>query len=367
MADPRVLIVHEGVASGPSATVRALQYLPMFEREWNAPVRFIPRKPDWHPRLVNSPSRVVQLSLLAAKRGADLFAERDIARRTAEIVETARSCDVVYLLKVPSIDLYRQLRAQGTRIVMDLNDALWLPFNQKGGWENLSEMLSLASLVVCDNEYVASWVTKHGARARVVPDPAQVEVFDRERAKSRRNGTVIGWVGSRWTVDSLYAILEPLEAVFARHPELELRVVGAPAEALPRFENVRFSTRVTYDQTGMVEEVLNMDIGLFPMFRLEDSLARGILKATIYMAGEALVIAQAIGANPALITDGKTGLLADATSWERQIERALEDADGRRRMAAAGLALVRERYSLAACFKALGAALREAAEVDKPS
>ena len=250
---------------------------------------------------------------------------------------------------------------------MDLNDALWLPFNQTK-WPHLDEMIATASVVVCDNDYVAGYATRQGATARIVPDPAPLEAFDRERRTSRRGDgkTVLGWIGSPSTVDSLYAILEPLEALFTRHPDLQLRVVGAPPDRLPRFEKVNVSVRHEYDQAAMVREVLDMDIGLFPMFQLEDSLARGILKATIYMAGEALVIAQNLGANPSLVTDGDNGLLADHATWAAQLERAVTEVEERRRMAARGLAHVRERYSVEACFERLGAALHDAARVDKP-
>ena len=43
---------------------------------------------------------------------------------------------------------------------------------------------------------------------------------------------------------------------------------------LPLFENVRYSVLPEYSQQEMVREVLKMDIGLFPLFHVEDSFTR---------------------------------------------------------------------------------------------
>ena len=91
---------------------------------------------------------------------------------------------------------------------------------------------------------------------------------------------------------------------------MRARQVGAAPENLPRFEQVRFSCRPAYGQGEMVEEVLGMHIGLFPLFDVEDSCARGNLKAKIYMAGGSVAVCQNLGDNASLITDGRNGVLA---------------------------------------------------------
>ncbi len=41
---------------------------------------------------------------------------------------------------------------------------------------------------------------------------------------------------------------------------------------------MRVTTLPFYSQEEMIREILRMDIGLFPLFDVEDSRARGILK-----------------------------------------------------------------------------------------
>ena len=63
----------------------------------------------------------------------------------------------------------------------------------------------------------------------------------------------------------------------------------------PDYYYIDYSIRPTYNQKQMAEEVLNMDIGLFPLQNIEASVVRGVLKASIYMCGAVPVIGSAIG------------------------------------------------------------------------
>jgi glycosyltransferase involved in cell wall biosynthesis len=117
---------------------------------------------------------------------------------------------------------------------------------------------------------------------------------------------------------------------------------------------VKYEIVHSYTQTELVEEVLKMDIGIFPMFDIENSRARGILKATIYMSGEAAVISSAVGQSNELIQDGVNGMLAtDTKSWEEKLEALITNPELRKRIAAKGLETVRAGFSLDQNFKKL--------------
>jgi glycosyltransferase involved in cell wall biosynthesis len=108
----------------------------------------------------------------------------------------------------------------------------------------------------------------------------------------------------------------------------------------------------------MVREVLGMDIGLFPLFNIEESAIRGVLKATIYMGGEAAVIASPRGQVPELIRDGVNGMLASSNQeWIQKLEKLITDHELRRKLASAGLQTVRREYSLENSFHPLLQAL----------
>jgi glycosyltransferase involved in cell wall biosynthesis len=276
----------------------------------------------------------------------------------------ARDHDVVYLVKVASLELIKQIRIHsGARIVYDLADALWLP-HHANVYPNLGEMLRAVDAITCDNQFVVEFARQYNESLFLCSPPSQVELFDAARrkhnAKPRHDDIVIGWIGSAETAYNLYNIWEELEILFEKHSGIHLRLVGVGnnRHMIPHFESVRFSILPTYRRQEMVTEVLGMDIGLFPMFDIEDSRARGILKALIYMSGEAAVIASPRGDCINLIADGTNGLLADAsTEWIDKLSALIDDAQLRQELASRGLETVRTRYSMKEAFEGMRAAL----------
>ncbi|MEW6323940.1 MAG: glycosyltransferase [Nitrospirota bacterium] len=353
-----MLIVLDCGIESPSAMVRGVQYDELFKRhaEWHAD--YVSRRSLFMSRLLRPGHRPsVDFAVLTLRRSLERLNERMIRSGEDRIVEQAAAYDIVYELKVPSMPLHERLCAlRGPRVVMDLSDGLWLPFHRRAGWEPLDEMLKSAGGVICENEYGAKYARQRNAHVFVVPDPPQVEEFDAARGRISRDPArvVLGWIGSPATVSALYKIWEPLEALFARHAALHLRIVGASPSDLPRFERVRWSCRPVYDQQAMVEEVLAMDIGLFPLFQNDESLARGTLKAMVYMSGGAAAVCQDLGENQRLIADGVNGALAETDQeWFDKLDRLITCPEERRTIAQNGLATIHERFTRQKCFEQL--------------
>lgn len=279
------------------------------------------------------------------------------ARRESKIVQMARDVDVVMMMTVPSWPLHQRLAdLPNTRLVTDLIDALWLPCFQSQGWGQIHEMLASSDAVICENEYTAQYTRQHNNAVFIIPDSPQIEVFDRHRDSVDRDSTElrIGWIGGKYTADALYRVFEPLEKIFALHDHLHLRLVGADPDRIPRFENVRYSVLPRYDQQRMVQEVLAMHIGIFPMFDVAESLYRGTLKSKIYMSGEAAVIGQRLGENQSLIQHGVSGMLAgDEQEWVGALERLVNDQAYRESIAAAGRRKIEANFTRAKCYERL--------------
>jgi glycosyltransferase involved in cell wall biosynthesis len=353
----RVLIIYDQL-DVPSTTVRALQFRELFEGHPNFDVGFIGRTSEamngfmqrwpWRPSL----------------RRPALYAERKvIERREASIARMARDFDLVMMMTVPSWPLHQRLRdLPNTLLVTDLIDALWLPCFQSHGWEHVHEMLSSSDAVICENQYTADYTAKYNDSVFTIPDSPQVEVFDalRDQVSADRSRITIGWIGGSNTADALFQIYETLDDLFAEHDNLHLRLVGARADRLPRFAFTELSVLETYDQQQMAREALAMDIGLFPLFNVGESLYRGTLKARVYMSGEAAVIGQALGENCDLIQHGENGLLAaDRDQWRSCLESLIKDESLRRRLAAGGLQTIRDKYTRQHCFDTLAGCLTE--------
>ncbi len=275
----------------------------------------------------------------------------------------ARSYDVVFLQKIVSRRLIALLRSHSrARLILDFGDAMWMPQQAGPGFD---ELLRLVDDVSTDNEWTRRHVLPLNPKCAVVPDLAQVEEFDRRRrpgAKGSDGRLVIGWVGSPGTLYNLYIVWEALERLFSRHDHIHLRLVGAGRDRrqLPAFEQVRFSTVAEYDQGVMIDEVLNMDIGLFPLQDTDYSRVRGVLKAAVYMAGEAAVVGSPVGQTTELIEHGTNGMLASTSEeWERSLERLITEPDFRRRIASNGLRTARQQFAVPLVFERLRAVVED--------
>lgn len=326
---PRLLYVVDSAQGRVTAHVRGALYRERFERD------------GWDARLLDAATA-----------------------STLEIVDAARNADIVLLLKVSSLPLVCALRANTrARLIFDLTDSLWTPGYRMLGWWNLERILREVDAVFCENEYVRARALPYNSRVTCLSTCAQVELFDARRGAfpSRSGGrVVIGWVGSRSTTGALAKIRAPLAALRARHPGLEIRIVGAHPEAVTAIlGRERVSVRPDYDQDGMIEELLGFDIGVFPPpLDAEDYRARGALKALLYMAAAVPPVCEATGDCASLLTDGVDGMLArDAREWEEKLETLVVSPELRARMGAAALARARRGHTLEQVHAATRAAL----------
>lgn len=356
MSPPQnVLFVLCGGSSLPSTVIRGLQFRPFAENDPGWKGRFMYQKSERADRYVASANTLNPRCLRpAAVSLLERLRRRWEDRREEQILELARGMDVVYLTKFPSRRLCERLRSlAGPKVVVDVNDGLWLP---QYNMPDFFPTLALADAVVCENHFQAGVLGTRHPNVFVVPDAPRLEMYDLERPSVQKEpGRVrLGWIGGDDTAATLHRLLEPLDALAEKHPSLELRVLGAAAHRLPRFECLRVSTLPRYDQKILVREALGFDIGLFPLYHTLESRARGTLKAKIYMCAGAVAACENFGENPDLIQDGRNGLLACShREWSDRLEPAIADANMRATLAAAGLATLREHFTTAGIWTTL--------------
>jgi glycosyltransferase involved in cell wall biosynthesis len=352
----RLLVILEAGDRWPSGVVRGLAYRDLFASHGFS-TNFEARQPlrmmDWIAGLPPICHRgFIRLFIRDRLMG---LANRASERR---LLKLASNADIVYLSKVRSYPLIRALCSETqARVVYDFGDALWLAPDSNS--EQFHEALRKVDAVTTDNELTADYVRSFNASCTVIPDAPQVEEFDKRRAELRNkpdDRIILGWIGMPSTAYNLYVIWEALEELFRRHPNLHLRLVGVGDDLrnLPPFEKVRFSYRPSYNQAEMIEEVFKMHIGLFPLQNVEKSRVRGVLKAAIYMSGEACVVGSPVGQCVDVIQDGVNGLLAHSTQeWIDKLEILITDPHLRHRIVQNGLETVRSQFRLDQSFAKL--------------
>jgi glycosyltransferase involved in cell wall biosynthesis len=351
----RLLVVLEAGDRWPSGVVRGTVYRELFAKH-GFDATFMSRQPlqmiDWLESPHSAPMR-----LLLHYRVRKKLLTRASAAREKEILKHAQDADIVYTSKLLSYPLVQALCKQtNAHVVYDFGDAVWLMGENA---EEFNDVLRSVDAVTTDNEMTAEYVRAFNPRCTVIPDTPQIEEFDKRRAELSTkldNPIVLGWIGTPGTAYNLYLIWDVLEELFERHPNLHLRIVGAGSDErlIPPFEKVRFSTLPSYNQGQMIEEVFKMHIGLFPLQDIEKSRVRGVLKALVYMSGEASVIGSPVGQTLEVIEDGRNGLLAGSSQeWIDRIELLIKDKALRSHLAKNGLETVRSKFSLEKSFAML--------------
>ncbi|MDE3102004.1 MAG: glycosyltransferase family 4 protein [Chloroflexota bacterium] len=360
----RLLVVHEYMhPGGPHDQQRGRMYADLL-RAGGIEARFIGRRPlpgVLADRLPSAASRRLRTSL--EYRAWD----RVVASATGtvsdeRIVRAAREVDVVLFVATDSASLVHRVRAaSGARLVYDLVDVRFRQTPEL--MRRVADIVSTVDAVTCDNTFSMRWARELNGDVYHWPSASYIEAFDAARPGSRRGaqGHVrVGWIGTHSTASNLFLILESLEDVFRAREGLELRLLGPHEDhdLLSRFERVAPSVRTRYDSADMVREVLDMDIGLFPMYDVDDSAMHGVTKALIYMAGGAAALCSPVGDVTGLVHDGENGLCASGRQeWTEKLMTLVDDGALRTRLADAGRTTA-QCYSLERCFRDLRAALR---------
>lgn len=284
-----------------------------------------------------------------------------------QILAHAAECNVTYTLKVADLALHRLIKQHTrTRLVFDLTDALWSPVHQQAGWTDLNAILQVCDALFSENERICAYGRQYNARVYSIPVCLQPHKFDAARAalapRSPDGPLVVGWVGSTGTARALFQVHEALERLALKHPRLELRILGCgDASQLPPFQHLPYTVLAKYDEAVMIEEMLRLDVGIFPApFGLDDYAVRGGQKAFLYMTAGVPPVCHNAGDCALRIVDGVTGMLVDQPEdWYTKLDQLLSDAALRRRMGQAARDAIRPGTTVEDVFAVMDAALQD--------
>lgn len=262
------------------------------------------------------------------------------------------------------------LRAAQPRYVFDLDDAVFLPnvsdanrrFVGLKSHGSVARIAAQASAVSAGNAWLAAWargVRGHADDPQVHVVPTVVDSTRWTPASPASDGSLrLVWIGSPSTVRYLAAWGPVLARLSARHPGLELHVIGARLA----LEGVRV---VGHDWSPEAERRVGQQahIGLSPLGTGDWESGKCGLKQLLYMALALPAVASHAGVHPEIVTDGVDGLLVrDEAALEAALDRLLTDAPYRARLGLAARMTLERRYSLRAVTPQLAALLHAAAE-----
>ncbi len=286
------------------------------------------------------------------------------------------------LAPVMGAGLLRRLRARRARLVYNFDDAVHLEAPGRapllGSFrrpaERTAELCRHAGAVMAGNDYLADFARGvrggkaaegagegQSAGVHVMPTVLDTDAFrPNAGASDPAGGEVprVGWIGTHSTLPYLTELFPALARLQARTPFRLVVICNRAPEPFTGLD-VEF---VPWSAEGELEQVLSLDLGLYPL--PDDPWTRGKcgFKAIQYMACGVPTIASPVGMLPQLVIHGKTGCLAAGPEvWLDAAEHMLADPQLRGRIGAAGRAHVVANYSVSAVADAFADILRTVA------
>jgi glycosyltransferase involved in cell wall biosynthesis len=254
-------------------------------------------------------------------------------------------------------------------MILDVDDAVWL----NTGGRRACDLARASNLVVCGNSFLANQFSRWNANVTIIPTAVDTSWYRPDIAgddDGPGRPLFLGWTGTSGNFPFLYAIEEAMMQVLQYCGRAKLLIL---ADRPPQFHRlpasrVRFQRWTPYTESAAFAR---MSIGLMPLADNDWCHGKCSYKMLCYMAAGLPVVVSPAGMNREVLALGEVGLSARCRQeWVDALIALLDDVDLRRRMGAAGRAVVEAHFSLerlaqqyAVLFGALGGELQRDSSV----
>lgn len=162
------------------------------------------------------------------------------------------------------------------------------------------------------------------------------------RVSYNTSRVTVGWSGSFSTSPYLH-LLDDVLRIIQRRYGVAIRIIGDAHFSIPGVEVKALPWKLETE----VEDLLALDIGIYPLPHEEWVLGKSGLKALQYMGLGIPTVLTPVGANLEIVEDGRNGFFANTEEeWVSMLSKLIENQSLRERVGMAGRQTVVERYSV---------------------
>jgi glycosyltransferase involved in cell wall biosynthesis len=321
----------------PSTRFRFLPYFPYLENQghtcrlWMSYPSVYEHIPWLGWRLSHALKRSVRYSQIAAAK----FLKPDC-------IYLERGC-----LNDDSLDLDMRFRRQTPRLVLDVDDGIFLEHPKK-----IDRLIAMSDHCIVSSSLIADYVRQRHAQVTVIPTAVSMARYVARPAVDSRidRRTVIGWIGTLPNMPFLAVCASALRRLAEKY-DFELFVVAPASEPLSAIDlagvNVNFQT---WQPDLEISHLHRMDIGLMPLPAGKEWMQyKAATKLVQYLSIGIPAVASPIGVNELILKDNRVGFSAsNSNEWYEALELLLRDIELRNRLGVAGRELVAQTYSVEA-------------------
>jgi glycosyltransferase involved in cell wall biosynthesis len=296
-------------------------------------------------------------------------------------------------------------------LIFDFDDAIWLPNSSKANEKlagklkfhgKTAKICSWATTVVAGNDFLADYARRYCNDVRIIPttidtehhhnpdlyekigakwfkksarietsaaneDPKsyqdkpppptaivkpleasdQQPVADSRQPTANTNLPVIGWTGTQSTLKQLTPLFPTLEKIHKKHPFRFLLIADIPPANMPDFVEFR-----KWKKETEIEDLLEMDIGVMPLYHTDWERGKCGFKALQYQALGIPAVVSAVGVNTEVVKDGETGFICEPLpfkeggEWKHNLSKLLESKELRLSMGGRARLHILQHYSV---------------------
>lgn len=249
---------------------------------------------------------------------------KNMFKRIFQILILSPRYDVVFFQKgiIPksNFSFLGYLKKRGVKIVFDVDDAIYLNEKPKG----ISKCIaSLSDLVIVGNEELERYYSDFASKVVLIPTVDYTPAYVPFR-RDTFNMKVVGWIGTKATINNLDLIIEPMNRLVNIHPEVELHIICDDDYGYTK--KIKNSKLVKWDINTYKENLSNITIGIMPLKENEYNRGKCGFKLIQYLNLEKPIISSNVGVNTK-ITNGFGLLAGNEKQWFESLEKLLFDSD----------------------------------------
>lgn len=277
-------------------------------------------------------------------------------------------------------------------IIFDFDDAIWLPNSSKANEKlagklkfhgKTAKICSWATTCSVGNSFLADYAKQYCHDVRIIPTTIDTEnhhnpdlyvrrgskwvkkseavVADKKSTEVKvatsgkrqadhlesDNLVTIGWTGTHSTLKQLVPLFPLLEKIHKDHPFRFLLIADVPPEAMPEFVEFR-----KWKKETEIEDLLEMNIGVMPLYDTDWERGKCGFKALQYQALGIPAVASMVGVNATIVKEHKTGFLCEALplvedgKWKKELSSLLQMQEVRSKLGRQARIHVIKNYSV---------------------
>ena len=297
--------------NGPSSHYRVMIYLKDLENIYNVALFPFWNEKYYSTYMNNKKKYIIQILICYIK---------NIVKRIWQLYTVAPKSDIVFFQKsiVPGLKFNNlsYLKKHGCKLILDIDDAIYM-----NPHDDINTSLKYMYALIVGNDELKEHYSKYNHNVYVIPTVEYTPDYDKYH-KDTFDNKIITWIGSSSSIDNLDLIIDSLNEVINKHPEVKFIYICNKNYGYT--QKIKNSSFIKWTQDGAIEALSAATIGVMPLKDTPFNRGKCGFKLIQYMNMGKPVVASNVGVNEKIVGNG--GFIANSSEeFSRYMETLLFD------------------------------------------